>query len=67
MIHEVDGSNSTILRYIIFVLFGMMWSAVRDPVVLFDPGAEVDQTAALGAERPVVVVDPDRQAMTLWT
>jgi len=56
-----------ILRYIIFVLFGMMWSAVRDPVVLFDPGAEVDQTAALGAERPVVVVDPDRQAMTLWT
>jgi len=52
------------LRYILFAFFNTMSYAFRNPVALFNPSAKVDQTAPIGAERPVVVVDPTRRAMT---
>jgi hypothetical protein len=64
MIHELYDSNILILNSIIFLFRARRRCASWNPIALFDPGAEVKQTAALGTERPVVIVDPGRRAMT---
>jgi hypothetical protein len=67
VIHEVCASSALILNNIIFVFSAAGRGAVWNPVTLFDPGAEVKQTAAFGTERPVVVVDPGCRTATTGT
>jgi hypothetical protein len=67
VIYEVNSFNDLILNGIFFISFASQWVVCRYTITFFNPGAKINEAAAFGAERPVIIVHPNRRPLTLGT